>query len=72
MFRHKAKNPLKELEEWPTTLEGYGTFLNSDDQVRLIVNPEEKMKFKVSNSMEYNDRRLAAFRRIFSSESDLR
>jgi hypothetical protein len=64
MFRRKAKKPLKEIEEWPTTLEGYGVFLNSKDQVRLISRPEEKLTYKVSNSMEYNDRRMAAFRRM--------
>jgi len=68
MFRRKPKNTLKEMEEWPTTLDGYGLFLNSNDQVRLIVRPEDKMMYKVSPSMEYNDRRLAAFRRNFASE----
>lgn len=67
MFRRKPKNRLKEMEEWPTTLEAYGTFLNSKDQIRLIVRPEDKMVYKVSNSREYNDRRLAAFRRILVS-----
>ena len=64
MFRKKPKNNLKEIEEWPTTLDGYGLFVNSTDQVRLIHKPDEKMIYRLSNSMEYNDRRLAAFRRI--------
>jgi len=64
MFRRKPKNRLKEIEEWPTTLEGFGTFLNADDQIRLISKPEEGMVYRLTNSWEYNDRRLAAFRRI--------
>lgn len=64
MFCKKNKIRLKEIEEWPTTLDGYGTFLNSCDQIRLICRPEDKMIYKLTNSMEYNDRRLAAFRRI--------
>ena len=64
MFRRKPKNNLKEIEEWPTTLDGYGLFVTPADQVRLIHKPEEKMIYRLSNSMEYNDRRLAAFRRI--------
>ena len=64
MFRKKPKNHLKEIEEWPTALDGYGLFLNSQDQIRLICKPEEKMIYRLSKtSMEYNDRRLAAFRR---------
>jgi hypothetical protein len=63
MFRKKPKNRLKEIEEWPTTLDGYGLFVNAADQIRLICKPEEKMIYRLSSSMEYNDRRLAAFRR---------
>ena len=64
MFRKKPKTWLKEIEEWPTTLDGYGTFLNSTtDQIRLICRPDDKMIYRLTNSMEYNDRRLAAFRR---------
>ena len=75
MFRKKPKNHLKEMEEWPTTLDGFGTFLNTTtDQIRLICRPEDKMVYRLTNSMEYNDRRLAAFRRIspwgFSSVDD--
>jgi hypothetical protein len=67
MFRKKPKTWLKEIEEWPTTLDGYGTFLNSaTDQIRLICRPDDKMIYKLTNSMEYNDRRLAAFRRALS------
>ena len=66
MFRKKAKNHLKEIEEWPTTLDGYGLFLNPvTDQIRLICRPEDKMIYRVTNSTEYNDRRLAAFRRAY-------
>jgi hypothetical protein len=65
MFRKRPKNHLKEMEEWPTTLDGFGTFLNpATDQVRLICRPEDKMVYKLTNSTEYNDRRLAAFTRI--------
>jgi hypothetical protein len=63
MFRRKPKNHLKEIEEWPTTLEGYGLFLNEADSIRLICKPEEKMVYRLTGSLEYNDRRLAAFRR---------
>lgn len=64
MFRRKPKNHLKEIEEWPTTLDGYGLFLTERDQIRLISKPEEKMIYRLSKtSVEYNDRRLAAFRR---------
>ena len=67
MFRKKPKTWLKEIEEWPTSLDGYGTFLNSEtDQIRLICRPDDKMIYKLTNSMEYNDRRLAAFRRTLS------
>ena len=67
MFRKKPKTWLKEIEEWPTTLDGYGTFLNSTtDQIRLICRPNDKMIYRLTNSMEYNDRRLAAFRRTLS------
>src|SRR5271154_6427178 len=64
MFRKIPKHHLKEIEEWPTTLDGYGCFLNEEtDQIRLIVRPADKMVYKLTTSMEYNDRRLAAFRR---------
>ena len=64
MFRKIPKHHLKEIEEWPTTLDGYGCFLNEEsDQIRLIVRPADKMVYKLTSSMEYNDRRLAAFRR---------
>jgi hypothetical protein len=63
MFRKKPKKHLKEVDEWPTTLDGYGLFVDSNDRVRLISKPEEKMVYKLTNSTEYNDRRLAAFRR---------
>ena len=67
MFRKKQKTWLKEIEEWPTTLDGYGTFLDSaTDQIRLICRPNDKMVYRLTNSMEYNDRRLAAFRRTLS------
>jgi hypothetical protein len=66
MFCKKTKGRLKEIEEWPTTLEGYGLFLNENtDQIRLICRPQDKMIYKLTKSMEYNDRRLAAFRRTF-------
>ena len=64
MFRRKPKSHLKEMEEWPTALDGFGTFLNpTTDQIRLICRPGDKMIYKLTDSMEYNDRRLAAFRR---------
>jgi len=64
MFRKIPRHHLKEIEEWPTTLDGYGCFLNEEtDQIRLIVRPADKMVYKLTTSMEYNDRRLAAFRR---------
>jgi len=63
MFRKKPRPPLKEIEEWPTTLDGYGLFISETDQVRLIVRPEDKMIYKLTSSREYNDRRLSAFRR---------
>jgi hypothetical protein len=70
MFRRKPRKHLKEIEEWPTTLDGYGLFLNEHDQIRLISKPEEKMIYRLSKtSVEYNDRRLAAFRSISLSFS---
>jgi len=63
MFRKKPRPRLKEIEEWPTTLDGYGLFISETDQVRLIVRPEDKMVYKLTSSREYNDRRLSAFRR---------
>ena len=69
MFRRKVKAHLKEIEEWPTTLDGYGLFINEKDQVRLICRPEDKMIYKLTNSTEYNDRRLAAFRRNTCQET---
>jgi len=63
MFRRKPNRHLKEVDEWPTTLDGFGTFLDEKDRIRLIVRPEDKMIYKLTNSTEYNDRRLAAFRR---------
>jgi len=67
MFRKKPKKHLKEVDEWPTTLDGYGLFIDSQDQIRLIARPEEKQIYKLTNSVEYNDRRLAAFRRMIQS-----
>jgi hypothetical protein len=64
MFRKKPLPPPKEIEAWPTTLDGYGLFISENDQVRLIVRPEDKMIYKLTNSTEYNDRRLSALRRI--------
>jgi hypothetical protein len=63
MFRKKPKKHLKEVDEWPTTLDGYGLFVDKSDRVRLISKPEEKMIYRLTTSTEYNDRRLAAFRR---------
>jgi hypothetical protein len=65
MFRKKPKKHLKEVDEWPNTLDGYGLFVDQSDRVRLISEPEEKMIYKLTTSTEYNDRRLAAFRRGF-------
>jgi hypothetical protein len=71
MFRRKPQPPLKEIEEWPTTLDGYGLFISENDQVRLIVRPEDKMIYKLTNSPEYNDRRLSAFRRLCALLTEL-
>jgi hypothetical protein len=72
MFCKKPKNVrLKEIEEWPMTLEGNGLFINEHDQIRQISNPEEKNRFKVSQSHQYNERRYSALRCIFSSPSPL-
>jgi hypothetical protein len=71
MFRRKPKTPLKPIEEWPTTLDGYGLYVNENDQVRLIHKPEEKMIYRISSSLEYNDRRLAAFRSVSNLVSRL-
>jgi hypothetical protein len=67
MFRKKPKNNrLKEIEEWPMTLEGNGLFINERDQIRQISNPEDKNQFKVSQSHQYNERRYSTLRCIFS------
>jgi len=63
MFCKKSRARLKEIEEWPTTLKGYGLFINEQDQIRVIGNPEEKSYFKVSKSYQYNERRYSALRR---------
>ena len=71
MFCKKSKARLKEIEEWPATLEGFGLFINEHDQIRAIGQPEQKSYFKVSNSHRYNERRYSALRRISPFKSTL-
>jgi len=64
MFR-RLPNYLPKDPVFPTDLEGLGYFVNGNDQIRQIANPDQKYQYKVNR----NDRVNEVYKEAMNSES---
>lgn len=64
MFR-RLPSSLPADPVFPSSLEGLGFYLNDQDQIRQIKNPEQKFFFKVNANERIND----VYKRAMNSKS---
>ncbi|KPM35379.1 hypothetical protein AK830_g11188 [Neonectria ditissima] len=60
MFRRNWSGLPKDVS-FPTNLAGLGYFINDEDEIRLIDNPDYYFKFFISKNMRVNERQRFAF-----------
>ncbi len=64
MFR-RLPNQLPTDITFPADLEALGYFINDNDQIRQIANPDQKYQYKINRSDRVND----VYKEAMNSES---